>query len=110
MKDRANDAYGSSLPASRSDPYWEKLVSRFSFMEKYEKAQRIERLCEKVTRMRLRFEAINKLLKAGERCGVYKNAHEGVLWRIWLAIWGPNKVSHETFFKRTLIFSLIRLS
>lgn len=87
-----DDVYGSTLPAARSDPYWDTLMSRLPFVNQYEEELRRERLCEKVRRMRLRYESLNTRLKAGET-SVYKNAHEGVLWRIWHTIWGPNKVS-----------------
>jgi len=109
QRDRVNNVYGSSLPSSRSDPYWVKLMNRFPFMDKYEKEYRIERLCEKVRRMRLRYESLDTRIKAGET-SVYKNTHEGVLWRIWHTIWGPLKVSHETVFERACVLSLISLS
>lgn len=77
-------------------------MGRFSFMDKYEKEQRIERLCEKVRRMRLRYENLQNRIKAGET-SVYKNPHEAVLWRIWHTIWGPNKVSRLSVFEIMLI-------
>lgn len=104
QKDRLYNTYGTSLPSARADPYWEKLMGKLSFMDKYEKEQRIERLCEKVRRMRLRYESLNTRLKAGET-SVYKNPHEGTLWRIWHTIWGPNKVSHVAVSEITLVLS-----
>ena len=91
QKDRVYDVYGANLPAARADPYWEKLISRLSFMDKYEKEYRVERLCEKVRRMRLRYDNLFTRIKAGES-NVWKNDHEGKLWRIWHTIWGPLKV------------------
>ncbi|XP_024368247.1 uncharacterized protein [Physcomitrium patens] len=91
--DRVNNVYGNTLPAARADPYWEKLMNKLSFMDKYDsKEQRIERLCEKVRRMRLRYEALSQRIQAGET-NVWKNEHEGTLWRIWHTIWGPNKAT-----------------
>jgi hypothetical protein len=95
QKDRAHDVYGAQLPAARADPYWEKLMSRLLFMDKYEEEYRVERLCEKVRRMRLRYDSLLTRIKAGET-NVWKSDHEGKLWRIWHTIWGPLKVSHIT--------------
>lgn len=78
-------------------------MNKLSFMDKYDsKEQRIERLCEKVRRMRLRYEALSQRIQAGET-NVWKNEHEGTLWRIWHTIWGPNKVGLMFFVQLTLV-------
>lgn len=71
-------------------------------MVKYEKELQAERLCEKVRRMRLRYDALQLRLKAGET-SVWKNDHEGKLWRIWHTIWGPNKVSRALLMRLACI-------
>ncbi|XP_024368494.1 uncharacterized protein [Physcomitrium patens] len=90
--DRYNDVYGATLPASRADQYWERLMNRLPFMDRYDPEQRTERLCEKVRRMRLRYEALLHRIQAGET-NVWKSDHEGVLWRMWHTIWGPHKAT-----------------
>lgn len=95
QKDRFNGVYGSSLPSAKSDPYWEDLVGRCPFMLQYEEDLRIERLREKVRRMRLRYEDLDKRHKAGDT-NVYRKPHEKDLWPIWKAIWGPIKVINES--------------
>jgi len=104
QRDRVNNLYGSSLPSARADPYWGKLMNRLSFLDKYEDEQRIERLCEKIRRMRMRYESLITRLR-GREMNVYKNPHEEMLWRIWHTIWGPHKVSHKTVFEKACLVS-----
>ena len=106
QKDRVHNLYGDNIPSSRADPYWENLISRLSFMDRYEEEHKVERLCEKVRRMRLRYDHLLARIKAGET-NVWKNDHEGKLWRIWHTIWGPNKVSFITIDEMALL-SLLR--
>lgn len=95
QKDRVQNVFGSVLPASRADPYWEKLLRRLPFMVKYDKEHSVERLCEKVRRMRLRYEILLQRIKRDEAT-IFKNKNEENLWRIWHTIWGATKVgSHN---------------
>lgn len=73
-------------------------MNRLPFMDRYDPEQRTERLCEKVRRMRLRYEALLHRIQAGET-NVWKSDHEGVLWRMWHTIWGPHKVKHMFIFE-----------
>lgn len=91
QKDRVQDVVGPVLPASRADPYWEKLLRRLPFMAKYDKEHSVERLCEKVRRMRIRYEVLLQRIKMDEAT-IWKNKNEENLWRIWHTIWGPVKV------------------
>jgi hypothetical protein len=95
QKDRVQDVFGPVLPASRADPYWEKLLRRLPFMEKYDKEHSVERLCEKVRRMRLRYEILLQRIKMDEAT-IWKNKNEETLWRIWHTIWGPMKATVDT--------------
>lgn len=86
------DVVGSCLPSSKSDPYWESLLSRCPCMLQYEKEIRTGRLREKVRRMRLRYLELDNRVKAGDPMG-FRKPHEKDLWPIWQTIWGPDKVS-----------------
>lgn len=73
---------GLVIPATKVDPYWEKLLKRLPLEEDLTGMQ----LCDKVKRMRQRYFTLRE--RADLDGAKFKSPHEGKMYELWTDIWG----------------------